>query len=71
MLRLAEELVQKFHLGRLGVQSPWLAYTFISLPEGALDFKQYFGARISSFGALVEVQAARKLAAMYTLIVAA
>jgi len=36
-----------------------------------LDFKQCFGARILSFGVLVEVQAARKLAVLYAFIVAA
>jgi len=28
-------------VSHLGVQSPWTEYVFISLPEGALDFKQY------------------------------
>ncbi len=28
----------------LGVQSPWTDYAFISIPDGALDFKQHIGA---------------------------
>jgi len=39
--------------------------------DGALDFKQRIGASDSPFGVLVEVQAARKLAATYTLTQAA
>ena len=57
--------------GQLGVQSPWTEWAFIFLLDGALDFKQDIGASDSPFGVLVEVQAARKLVAMYGFIVAA
>ena len=59
------------HLGSLGVQSALITYTSISLCLSALDFKQRIGASDSPFGGLVEVQAARKLAAIYSIIVAA
>ena len=55
---------------QLGVYCPWTESAFISLLEGALGFKQYIGA-IMPADLLVEVQAARKLAAIYTLSVAA
>ena len=62
--------MKKHHLGRLGVQSAWITYTSISLCLSALDFKQDLE-DIYLAGVLVEVQAARKLAAIYALIVAA
>jgi len=55
---------------QLGVQSPWTIFAFISKPDAALDFKQYIGG-IYLAGVLVEVQAARDLAAIYTLTQAA
>ncbi len=55
---------------RLGVQSAWITYTSISLCLGALDFKQDIGG-IYLACVLVDVQAARKLAATYTLTQAA
>jgi len=45
-------------------------YNSLLLCPGALDFKQYIGG-IYLAGVLVEVQAARKLAAIYTLTQAA
>jgi len=63
------ELMKDLH--PLGVQSAWTEYAFNSMYDGALDFKQRIGASDSPFGVLVEVQAARKLAATYTLTQAA
>ena len=70
MQRPTEELVKKCQLGRLGVQSAWITYTSISLCLSALDFKQDIE-DIYLAGVLVEVQAARKLAATHSFIVAA
>ena len=52
------------------VQSAWITSTSISLCLSALDFKQDIE-DIYLAGVLVEVQAARKLAATHSFIVAA
>ncbi len=56
-------------INHLGVQIPWTEYTFISIPDAALDYKDYIGGN-SPACVLVEVQSARKLVVIHTFIVA-